>query len=447
MSAAAQTTWCRQIADALARSGVEMVAISPGSRSAPLALALIEESRLTTEVIVDERAAAFFALGAARETGKPAAAVCTSGSAGAHYHPAVIEAERAGIPLLLLTADRPPERHHRQAPQTTEQVGFYGAHCRGSFDLGPAEAAARMLTATARTVALAVGRARGTRGSTPGPVQINLRLRKPLEPDPQAPPIVEASLPTVHRPDSVPAAASLEALTEICRSRSRGLIIAGPAHPWTAVDPTVLARFARRTGMPVVAEAASQLRFAPRPLACHRCESWEWLLRCDRLKDLGPPDLLLHFGPPSTPSGAGTLSEAFPDATLAVVHPGAEGDPADRSALIVPAEAKPTLEGLLERIGDGPGSHEDWGRRIGALDTAAWLEIESALARESDFIEAIAVRTVLENLPGGALLALANSLPIREVDLFCPGAMARVPVLHQRGAHGIDGMVAGAAGA
>ncbi|MDQ7087428.1 MAG: thiamine pyrophosphate-binding protein [Acidobacteriota bacterium] len=286
MSAAAQTTWVRQIADALARSGVETVAISPGSRSAPLALALTEHPRLRTEVIVDERVAAFFALGVARTTGKPAAALCTSGSAGAHYHPAVVEAGRAGLPLLLLTADRPPERHHRLAPQTIEQVAFYGAHCRGCFDLGPAEAAPALLGATARTVAQAVARARGAAGAPAGPVQLNLRLRKPLEPAPDAPPIVDVSLPRVHPPQPAPSATSLDTLAELCRVKRRGLDRRRAGPPWSAPDHALFTQFSRprhapggRGGQPA---AMGPFFRAP------SCASWEWLLRCGCLADQGP---------------------------------------------------------------------------------------------------------------------------------------------------------------
>ncbi|MDQ7087429.1 MAG: thiamine pyrophosphate-dependent enzyme [Acidobacteriota bacterium] len=130
-----------------------------------------------------------------------------------------------------------------------------------------------------------------------------------------------------------------------------------------------------------------------------------------------------------------------------MVHPTAEGDPADGAHLLLQADPARVLEGLIQRAGRGPGSHQRWGARIDRFDREVWRFFEQTLDADAAFGEAIAVRTVVRHLPDDALLALANSLPIREVDLFCPPSMAQAPVLHQRGAHGIDGLVAAAAGA
>ena len=135
MSGAAQTTWAELVAGTLADAGVTLCAVSPGSRSTPLIAALAREPRLELATIIDERAAAFFALGAARAMGAPVAIVCTSGTAAAHYLPAIVEASLAGVPLVAVTADRPPELQDCGASQTIDQVKLYGGFVRGAFDL------------------------------------------------------------------------------------------------------------------------------------------------------------------------------------------------------------------------------------------------------------------------------------------------------------------------
>ena len=179
MTAAVQTLWAELIAATLADAGVRTCVISPGSRSTPLVAALAADGRCALPTIIDERAAAFFALGVARATGEPVALVCTSGTAAAHYLPALIEASAAGIPLLAITADRPPELQACGANQTIDQVHLYGGFVRGAFDLGAPVASALALRAVRRKLTQAVLLARGPH---PGPVHLEVPLRKPLEP-------------------------------------------------------------------------------------------------------------------------------------------------------------------------------------------------------------------------------------------------------------------------
>ena len=179
MGAATQTVWADVIAAALVEAGVTTCVVSPGSRSTPLVAALARDGRLELPVVIDERAAAFFALGLARASGAPVALACTSGSAAAHYLPAIVEASTAGVPLVALTADRPPELHACGANQTIDQVKLYGGFVRTARDLGAPEPTALALRALRRQVVDAVAHARGP---IPGPVHLNVPLRKPLEP-------------------------------------------------------------------------------------------------------------------------------------------------------------------------------------------------------------------------------------------------------------------------
>src|SRR3569623_1144779 len=181
MTGATQTLWAELIASTLADAGVRVCVVSPGSRSTPLGAARANDGRRALPTIIDERAAAFYALGAARATldGAPVALVCTSGTAAAHYLPALVEASYAGVPLVAITADRPPELQHCGASQTIDQVNMYGAFVRGAFDLGAPEGSPRALRAVRRKLIQAIALANGP---SPGPVHVNVPLRKPLEP-------------------------------------------------------------------------------------------------------------------------------------------------------------------------------------------------------------------------------------------------------------------------
>ena len=176
MAGALQTLWCELLVGTLADAGVTTCVVSPGSRSTPLVAALVADGRFALPTIIDERAASFYALGLARATGTTVAMVCTSGSAAAHYLPALVEASMAGISLIALTADRPSELLHRGASQTIDQVRMYGSFVRAAFDVGAPVAEALAFRALRSTVLQAVYAART------GPVQLQVPLRKPLEP-------------------------------------------------------------------------------------------------------------------------------------------------------------------------------------------------------------------------------------------------------------------------
>jgi 2-succinyl-5-enolpyruvyl-6-hydroxy-3-cyclohexene-1-carboxylate synthase len=179
VSAALLSEWSRLLLGSLARAGVEDVVLSPGSRSTPFAWAALNEPAFRCHSVADERVAAFFALGQARVRGRPSLLICTSGTAAANYYPAVIEASLSRLPLLILTADRPFELQHSAAPQAIDQIKLFGEAVRAFFELGTPDAAPSALSGVVRSVAHAAHR---TRFPEPGPVHLNARARKPLEP-------------------------------------------------------------------------------------------------------------------------------------------------------------------------------------------------------------------------------------------------------------------------
>jgi 2-succinyl-5-enolpyruvyl-6-hydroxy-3-cyclohexene-1-carboxylate synthase len=179
----ANTLWCSVLVETLVQRGLRRVVISPGSRSAPLAIAFARHPEIEAIPVLDERSAAFFALGLAKRKGRPVALVCTSGSAAANYFPAIVEAKESGVPLLVLTADRPPEMRDCRSGQTIDQVKIYGAYVNHQHECAVPEASLPLLSYLRQTVAHALER---TLLPQPGPVHLNCPFRDPLAPLPQA---------------------------------------------------------------------------------------------------------------------------------------------------------------------------------------------------------------------------------------------------------------------
>jgi 2-succinyl-5-enolpyruvyl-6-hydroxy-3-cyclohexene-1-carboxylate synthase len=424
-----QSEWASRLLGALAESGLRDVVVSPGSRSTPFVLAAARDGRLRLHDVIDERAAAFFALGQARASGRPSLLLCTSGTAGAHYLPAVIEAALTWTPLLVLTADRPVELQGCAAPQTVDQVKLFGAHARAYFELGAAEPAT--LAAVRRMAAQAVATALHP---LPGPVHLNARARKPLEPreGPLLPP--PPAVTRVFAPRALPSSEAVAALVDACRGARRGLVVCGPAPLGPRRE---IAALAARAGFPLLAEAASQLRFAD----VVSCDGFAALLRVEWFRRDFAPDLVLQFGAPPTASAfAGFASGA----ARFVVAPHGWNDPESSATAMVQADAIETARAVAAAL--APTHPGDWAERWRAANALAWRALD-AVVDAGPLNEAQVARETVRSVPRGGLLMLGNSLPLRTVDQYCRSALAECGVLSQRGANGIDGLVAGAAGA
>ncbi|MFT4921969.1 MAG: 2-succinyl-5-enolpyruvyl-6-hydroxy-3-cyclohexene-1-carboxylate synthase, partial [Haloarculaceae archaeon] len=298
------TLWGEVLVEELAAAGLEAVCLTPGSRSTPLTVAFADHPAVTVYSHLDERASSFFALGRGRRTGEPTALVCTSGTAGANYHPAVMEADEARVPLLVLTADRPPELSDSGANQTTDQENLYGDAVRWDRTLPEPEPAARKLRSLRVTADRAMVEATGTPA---GPVHLNVPFRKPLEPTPVPGDVPEAFFEdnrlAVEGRDGAfvettqgrvePRAADVTALAGALEEADRGLLVCGPAD---APTPTAdaLARVAELTGFPVLADPLSGHRFGSHVPDCGICGGYDSYL--DGAGDWPDPDLVLRFG-------------------------------------------------------------------------------------------------------------------------------------------------------
>jgi 2-succinyl-5-enolpyruvyl-6-hydroxy-3-cyclohexene-1-carboxylate synthase len=492
------------LADELIRCGLREAVLAPGSRSAPLALALHDRAAggLRLHVRIDERSAAFTALGLAKASRRPVVVVCTSGTAAAHFHPAVIEADEAGVPLIVITADRPPELRGTGANQTIDQVKLYGGAVRWFCETGVPEARAGM-TAYWRSLACrAWALAGGLAGGLPGPVHLNVALRDPLVPDTGgqsgpdrldlaggadrgaaggADPGAAPGLGSAEWPEPLDGRAGGRPWTSFAEGAPRGGEGPRTDLDWTErgvvvcgdgdYDAAPLVELAEAAGWPVLAEPSSNARRGPNALS-----AYGYLLASPAFTAAHRPDLIVSAGRPglSRPQLAflgGTACSPQARHVVVAQGPGRWADPA-RSATEVTATIRlaaqpddaagpgaasaPQAPGAA-RVADRrqvPGGRQtpEGPRRPSWLDS--WRAADAAARRATDAIldpgdlltEPRLARDLAAGLPGGSLLWAASSLPVRDLDLHMP-PRADLRVLASRGASGIDGLISAAIGA
>ncbi len=447
----------RALVDELQAAGVADVIVCPGSRSTPLALATRAHPGLRVRALLDERSAGFFALGLARASRRPVAVIVTSGTAVANLLPSVVEASLARVPLILLTADRPPELHDRGAPQTIDQVGIFGGFVRWFSQLPLLDGAPE----TRRHVRSVVGRAVATaRSGTAGPVHLNIPFREPLVPASALGPIdPPGDRGPRQRPftDAVAgrsrlAEADLHGLAESLVATVRGLIIAGPSD---APDlPAALARLAAATGYPIVADPLSGVRCGPHDRT-HVLGHADHLVRPGPWRDAHVPELVIRFGAVPTSKPLRTLIGEVSPTQLVVDGDDGWIEPAIIATTFVHADATTTARDLADAIAENRGTEkavvdgrwaEEWceaDRKAGdaLLD---WLtEVES----RGEPFEGLPFAVLGGVLPDGALLWAGNSMPVRDLDDWLTGSGRAIRVLSNRGANGIDGVVSTALGA
>jgi 2-succinyl-5-enolpyruvyl-6-hydroxy-3-cyclohexene-1-carboxylate synthase len=436
----ATTSLARALVDEWARSGCTDAVIAPGSRSTPLALACARDERIRVHVVIDERSAAFRALGIGLATGRPAIVCCTSGTAAANFHPAVIEAAHARVPLIVCTADRPPELRDSGAGQTIDQTNLYGNAVRWFHDPGPPEpgagAGATWRALACRAFAAAVG-------PRAGPVHLNLPFREPLVPT--GAPLVDApgrtdGAPWTHTLQAArdAPAAIVEQLAQTVRAHPRGLLVAG----WgAAATPASATRFARAAGWPILADPISQLRAGP-----HAISTYEALLRAPAFAAAFQPDIVLRVGAPLTSKIANAWLDG--DVTEIVVDPDAAWlDPTHHASQRLAESAGPLLDATalaLEHLGTAPSARA-WLNGWLAAERAGRTAIDGVLDRADAAFEGVVARDLAAALPSGATLVVASSLPVRALE-WCMAPRDDLRVLANRGANGIDGFVSTVAG-
>jgi 2-succinyl-5-enolpyruvyl-6-hydroxy-3-cyclohexene-1-carboxylate synthase len=415
----------RALVDELVRSGMEIACTSPGSRNTPIVFSLVRDGRLRCYSHVDERCAGFFALGAAKASGLPVAVTCTSGTAAANLLPAVIEAREARVPLIVLTADRPPELREIGAGQTIDQLKLFGDNVKWFFELGVPEASPERLR-WVRTVAC---RAYATAlEGPPGPVHLNVPLREPL--------VLEGELPhddtarggrqpyVIVEPPAAPAPARGPGP----HPSGRLLVVAGAGCP----DPAGLSDYCARAGIPLLADPLSGARRGAAAIA-----SYDLLLRDSRFASGHRPDFIFRLGDLPTSKPLRLWLASLGDVPQIAFDPHANWqDPGSVVGMRLRGRL-PQPEGLELEDGWLAG----WSSADAAVLDAAGAAVGTGLSEP-------AVAGLLgRELPAGATLFVASSMPVRDVEEFFAVRDPPPRVLANRGANGIDGTVSAAFGA
>jgi 2-succinyl-5-enolpyruvyl-6-hydroxy-3-cyclohexene-1-carboxylate synthase len=428
------------LVDEWVRAGVRHVVVAPGSRSTPMALALADRAELSLHVHVDERSAAFVALGLGLATGVPAVVLTTSGTAAVELHPAVVEAHQAAVPMLVVTADRPPELHHVGAPQTVDQHRLFGGAVRWFVDPGPPVSTTR--SGWRSLGARAVVEALGAGGVAPGPVHLNLPFREPLLGDAGPLPEGRPSGEPWHRagataPDvaSVDDGVPHEVVGDV---GGRVLVVAGAG----SGDPGLLLAAAERAGWPVVADPRSGCRTG-HPAVVTTADAW---LRDPAVAGDLRPDLVLRLGEPPASKVLGAWLTASGARQVAVERYGRWFDP-DRTAVAViradPARAVARWADAVAGPAD-PGWTARWRHLERVADRVLRTELAGPGAPLSDPAVARAVAGALTARPA-ADLVVSSSMPVRDLEWY-GGSTGATRVLANRGANGIDGVVSTAVG-
>ena len=450
------TALASAMAEELARLGAERAVISPGSRSTPLAVALWRQPGIDVTVILDERSAGFFALGTGLATAKPAVVLCTSGSAAANLHPAVVEADEASVPLIVLTADRPPELRDIGAGQTIDQLKLYGDAVRWFCEVGTHEAdddgLLHFRAVACRAYAAAIGDPR------PGPIHLNVPWREPLAPIPEEGAVTatdplalegrgEAPLNSVSV--AVPRAdeALLDRLAEQIESTPRGLIVAGRQMSPALAEPA--SALAAAAGYPILAEPTSQLRRGPHDRSLV-VSTYDHIAR-DRPAAL-EPELIVRVGDLPTSKPLRQWLSAIEGLEQIVIDPAGDWrEPTRRAEVIVRADPSVTARALTERLARlRPGASAV----AGSPFASGWIDADAAVRdavdgrlRELDELSEPGVWTALgQALRDGDSVLAASSMPVRDLEAFLRPGPEGVRIASNRGANGIDGQVSTSAG-
>jgi 2-succinyl-5-enolpyruvyl-6-hydroxy-3-cyclohexene-1-carboxylate synthase len=432
--------WGSVLVETLFKVGLREAVISPGSRSTPLTMAFARRHDIESIPVLDERSAAFFAIGLARQRNRPVALLCTSGTAGANYFPAIIEAQESGVPLLVITADRPPEMRECRSGQTIDQQKLFGSHVNHYHEFAVPQATLPMLRYLRQTAAHAWER---TQWPVSGPVHLNAPFRDPL------PPIADGTTEAVRESINerrffaalAPRRGAEFPLTAPVRLGGRGVIVAGQVRtPDPESYARAVGRLAAKLGWPVLADALSPLRhhaaFVPQLVT-----TYDFMARSDRLSQQLQPDqvLCLHDWPTSK-----ALRQWLQRDDLEVIFVRRDGQNPDalhaRTTLL-----RASVESLAADVRPG--------RKLrGWLE--AWLTADRRLARglakglreAAGMFEGCASALLGSVLPKGTPLFVANSMPVRDLEYFCPANDRRLAVHCNRGANGIDGTLSTALG-
>lgn len=441
------TFWAYLIVEELVRNGVDYFCISPGSRSTPLTVAVARNPKAQSQICIDERGAAFHALGYARATGKPAALICTSGTAVANYFPAIVEASMSQIPMMILSADRPPELRETGANQTIRQPNIFGGYTRWHFDMPcPNEAISPHMILT--TVDHAVSQANA---SPAGPVHLNCMFREPLVPVES--PVGQAYLESIKSwrksdapytkipvSDSRLSDTATVHVAQVLREAERPVITVGVLAKQS--DASAIEKLAQALNIPLFADIASGLRLGNTNE--NHLAYYDQLLISEHFKYDCVPDAVLHFGGQITSKRLNTALEQWNPAHFMVVknHP-YRYDPSHKANFSIDASIPAFCEAIIPLLKE---SERQLRTELCQQNAIVAQTIDSELKPENSISEISVARLISKLIAANSGLFISNSMPIRDMDMYATADGVRVPVGVNRGASGIDGIIATASG-
>lgn len=436
------TRYTAQFVDELAVSGLKEVVISPGSRSTSLALPFCEHKGIREWVIVDERSAAFFALGMAKEAKRPVALLCTSGTAAANYYPAIIEAYYSRVPLIVLTADRPHELRDVGAPQAIEQDKIYGHYVKWFHDMALPEGSDQMLAYVRSKASRAVA---VSQAGNAGPVQLNFPFREPLVPDFTLPNIWSRQtnkkyLPAINGVKRL-AKRQLDELVEELSGKRNGVIICGPQTDQDLGKAIIV--LARALQIPILADPLSQLRSGKHDKDLI-IETYDTIFRDQKIREQLKPDYIIRFGAMPVSKTYLFYAEQHKDVLQIAVEPH-EGyrDPTGNSVTYVQADPTHLCLDLADVLVQQ--SNEIWIDQWKKMNLITKKQLMKDLTTE--LTEGKVVLNLLEQTPHKTTLYVGNSMSVRDLDTFFMTTNKEINVLANRGANGIDGVISSALGA
>lgn len=440
--------------DELARSGLSQVCLCPGSRSAPLALLFRQHPAIRVWTHLDERSAAFFALGMAKARREPVAVLSTSGTAAVNFAPAVVEAHYARVPLLVLTADRPPELQGVGAPQTIDQLRLYGPHVKW-FVAMPLPETSEEAIRYARTVACRAMASARSDGA--GPVHLNFPFREPLIPlGAGPPPFARDRGPSrdayvrVEQAARRPQSGDLAQLAAALRATRRGLIICGPQDE--PEFPAAVVRLAQELDFPLLADPLSQVRCGPHhsPLVI---DSYDAFLRDEEIAQALVPEVVLRFGATPTSKPLTAFMQRHSRCRQLLIDDGnGWNDPALIASDVLHADPRSLCEALLAALCSSSEKPDreatsEWTKRWQRVAGQARAALQDGLKAVPGLSEPRVFAELAGLLPEGSTLFAGSSMPVRDLDSFFPGSQHSIRFLSNRGANGIDGVVSSALGA
>lgn len=440
--------WAQLLIEELTRCGVTTFCVAPGSRSTPLALAIAENTNARSIVHFDERGSSFYALGFARATGRAAAVVCTSGTAVANLYPAIVEAHQSGMPLVAITADRPPELQDTGALQTINQPDIFGRFARWSINMPTPDLQidpAYVLT----TVDQAVFRATS---STAGPVHLNCMYREPLAPTEESGDWNEYLAPlkdwlgsrepyTAYTTPKGVDPAELSQVSQLIGSAKRGIIVVGPLTAWR--DNTGIIRLASQLGMPIFADINSGLRHCGATadgVLCHH----DLFLRSEKLCESLLPDCVLQFGGTPISKSLQKYMTASRAPRIVINDCRSRQDIDHRATHRIDAEPNVAAIALANCTGNGQSAIVSDLVKADRLSGKVLADFISDNA-ERQLELAVAAEVFLQS-DGRRAVYLATSMPIRDAEASVSKSTHKIPVAANRGANGIDGTIASAVG-